>query len=158
MPEATIRGLDVDDARACDAVIASLPYFFGDPDGIRNCAEAVRTQRGFVARVDGAVAGFITLEEHQPGSIEINWLAVQAERRRRGLGRMLIEAAAAQLASEGVRALFVLTLGPSVPEDVEDGYDGTRAFYQALGFIPLRELALRDWNDAFALMLVRPLT
>ena len=53
--------------------------------------------------------------------------------------------------------LCVLTLGPSVPEDAADNYAGTRAFYQSCGFVPLRELELRSWNDAYALMLARPL-
>jgi hypothetical protein len=34
-------------------VIASLPYFFGDPDGIRECAEAVRTQPGWAVEDAG---------------------------------------------------------------------------------------------------------
>ncbi|MEX2247514.1 MAG: GNAT family N-acetyltransferase [Dehalococcoidia bacterium] len=154
-----IRPLHIDDAAACDAVIASLPYFFGDPDGVRQCAEAVRTQRGFVAVAEGGIAGFITLEQHQPGSAEISWLAVQSGHRRGGIGRQLVDAAAELLAAEGARALFVMTLGPSVPEDDRDGdnYEGTRRFYRANGFVPLRELQLRDWNDGFALILVRPL-
>jgi hypothetical protein len=53
--------------------------------------------------------------------------------------------------------LFVLTLGPSVPEDVEDGYEGTREFYRRCGFVGLREFGLRDWNDAYALVLARAL-
>ena len=63
-----VRELLLADAPACDAVIASLPYFFGDPDGIRECAEAVRSQRGFVATDAAAVAGFITLAQFDPAS------------------------------------------------------------------------------------------
>ena len=33
--------------------------------------------------------------------------------------------------------------------------EGTRAFYRRMGFAPLRELGLREWNDASALMLAR---
>jgi hypothetical protein len=51
--------------------------------------------------------------------------------------------------------LFVLTLGPSVPEEAGDNYEGTRAFYRRMGFGPLRELQLRDWNDSHALILAR---
>ena len=46
MPDPSIRPLTSDDAPRCDAVIASLPYFFGDPDGRAMCAEAVRSQPG----------------------------------------------------------------------------------------------------------------
>ena len=69
----------------------------------------------------------------------------------------MIEHASANLAARGVRFVSVLTLGPSVPEDVPDGYDGTRRFYRAAGFTPLRELDLRSWDDESALLLVRAL-
>ena len=78
METPTIRPLTVDDAPACDAVLATLPTFFGDPDGIRDCAVAVREQRGFVATINDDVVGFITLLAHMPGSAEISWLAVHA--------------------------------------------------------------------------------
>lgn len=146
-----------DDAAACDAVILSLPYFFGDPAGREDCARAVREQSGIVAEIDGAVAGFITLLSHFAGSMEITWLAVRASRRRQGLGRMLIDAAVRHAIAQGTRLLFVQTLGPSVPEDVSDNYEGTRAFYKRTGFVPLRELELRGWNDSHALILARAL-
>ncbi|MEO8424815.1 MAG: hypothetical protein ABI595_13005 [Actinomycetota bacterium] len=57
-----IRSLDPDtDAVSCDGIIASLPAWFGMEDGIRECAEAVRTQPGLVAEVDGSVTGFLTV-------------------------------------------------------------------------------------------------
>lgn len=152
-----IRRLTIDDADVCDAIIASLPYFFGDPDGVRDCAAAVRSQAGFVAEPDGRMAAFLTVVRHNPSSAEITWMAAHADHRRRGLGRALIEAAALSLREDGVRMLCVLTLGPSVPEEAGDNYAGTRAFYEATGFVPLRELGLREWNDAFALILVRAL-
>lgn len=153
----TIRDLTPADAAACDAVIASLPYFFGDPQGVEDCARAVRTQEGVVATSDGAPIGFLTIERHTPESAEITWMAVQASHRHAGVGRALIDAACERLRHDGVRMLCVLTLGSSVPEDVDDSYEGTRRFYRAMGFVPLRELELRGWNDAYALMLVRAL-
>ncbi len=43
--------------------------------------------------------------------------------------------------------MFVITLGPSVAEPgVADSYAGTRAFYEAVGFVPLKELDV--WGDA----------
>ena len=157
MTTTTIRPLTPADAPACDAIIASLPYFFGDPDGVRDCAAAVRAQPGYVATIDGSVAAFLTIERHNPLSAEITWMAAHAPHRRHGLGRQLIERAAHDLAADGARMLCVLTLGPSVPEDAADNYAGTRAFYQSCGFVPLRELELRSWNDAYALMLARAL-
>jgi ribosomal protein S18 acetylase RimI-like enzyme len=158
-PAIELRALVAADAPACDAIIASLPYFFGDPQGVRECAEAVRTQRGIVAVSGGAVAGFITIAEFGK-SAEVTWLAVHASQRRRGIGRMLVERAVEQLRATGTRLLFVLTLGPSIsePPEVTDNYAGTRAFYERLGFVSLREFALKTWNDPAALILARPLT
>jgi GNAT superfamily N-acetyltransferase len=157
MTEVTIRPLTIDDAPACGAIIASLPYFFGDPDGVRDCAAAVRSQPGYVATIGAEVAAFLTIERHDPESAEITWMGAHADHRRHGLGRQLIDRAASDLASDGARMLCVLTLGPSVPEDTADNYAGTRAFYQSCGFVPLRELELRSWNDGYALMLARAL-
>jgi GNAT superfamily N-acetyltransferase len=152
-----LRSSDAGDADACDVIVASLPYFFGDPDGVEECKVAVRTHRGFVATDEGEVVGFLTMARHPGASAEITWMAVHADHRRGGIGRLLVERAASEMSAEGCRLLFVLTLGPSVPEDVADSYGGTRAFYAAMGFIPLREFALRNWNDAAALVLARPL-
>jgi len=152
-----LRGLTVEDAAACDAIVAGLPYHFGYERGVAACAEAVRSQEGFVAAIDERVVGFLTFEAHSAESVEITWMAVHAEHRRRGIGRSMIEHASANLAARGVRFVSVLTLGPSVPEDVPDGYDGTRRFYRAVGFTPLRELDLRSWDDESALLLVRAL-
>lgn len=153
----TIRPLTSDDAPRCDAIILSLPYFFGDPQGREDCARAVREQSGFFAEVDGAPAGFITLLPHFEDSSEITWLAVHTDRRRAGIGRVLIDAAVGERSTAGDRMMCVLTLGPSVPEEPGDNYAGTRAFYQRMGFVPLRELGLREWNDSHALMLARAL-
>jgi GNAT superfamily N-acetyltransferase len=165
--QAVIEPLTAEHAAACDAVIASLPYFFGDPTGIRDCAEAVRAQRGWVALVEGsvagrrsAVAGFLTLHPHFDDSAEITWTAVHAEHRRHGIGRALLDAACAGAAADRARMLCVLTLGPSedLPDENDgDTYEGTRRFYRTNGFVPLRELGLRDWNNSHALILARPL-
>jgi hypothetical protein len=68
---------------------------------------------------------------------------------------VLIERAVADLVDQGVVFLFVLTLGPSRPEPGRaDSYEGTRQFYRSMGFVPLRELQLKDWVDP-ALLLAR---
>jgi ribosomal protein S18 acetylase RimI-like enzyme len=152
-----IRPLASADAEACDAVVAGLPYHFGDPSGRTECAQAVREQEGLVALDKGVVAGFLTLTRHDPRSAEISWMAVRADCRRQGRGRALVEEAARRLARDGVQLLCALTLGPSAVEPrASDNYADTRAFYDALGFVPLRELRLQGWRSP-ALMLVRPL-
>ena len=148
-----IRGLGPGDADACDAVVASLPYFFGDPDGIEHCRSSVRTEEGWVATDRGRVIAFVTVVARFATSAEITWMAVHADHRHRGVGRLLMDRVKGEVTARGCRILHVLTLGPSEVEDVEDNYGGTRAFYEAMGFTPLRELGLRSWNSGSALML-----
>jgi N-acetylglutamate synthase-like GNAT family acetyltransferase len=151
-----IRPLAPADAEACDAIVLTLPYHFGDEGGRDQCARAVRTQQGLVAVEDGDVVGFLTLDRHDPRSAEITWMAVRADRRGRGIGRRLIERCASDLSGDGVEFLSVLTVAESEPDWREtDNYADTRAFYRALGFVPLRELALEGWDER-AVILVRP--
>jgi GNAT superfamily N-acetyltransferase len=154
-----VRPLDnAVDPAGCDAVIRSLPYFFGDENGIREAARAVRRQEGWVAADGGEIVGFATIAPTFPGCLEITWLAVRADRRRSGLGRELVERVTARAIADGIPLLCVLTLGPSVEEPgVQDGYEGTRRFWQRVGFVPVKELSLTTWSDEHALLLVRVL-
>jgi GNAT superfamily N-acetyltransferase len=133
-----IRPLDPSDSVACDGIVASLPDWFGLEEGIRECAEAVRTQPGLVAEVDGEVRGFLTIARPYPQTPEISWLAVHARNRRRGVGRALIMALDDQLRTHGDRLVLVKTL--SDRSDPGPEYAETRAFYQAMGFIPVAEV------------------
>jgi N-acetylglutamate synthase-like GNAT family acetyltransferase len=152
-----IRPLVATNGEACDLVVESLPYFFGQPAGVQACAEAVRSQRGWVAEADGEIAGFVTIETRFPESVEITWLAVRADRRRGGIGRMLVEQAAHDASGRGARLLMLETVGPSEPEpSVTDGYGATREFYARLGFLPVKEVRLADWTDT-AIILARVL-
>jgi GNAT superfamily N-acetyltransferase len=154
---AAIRPLTTADAPACDDVIRSLPYHFGDPDGQRECAEAVRTSPGLVATRDDRVVGFLTITHHFPATSEISWMAVHADHRGQGIGRALIGRLADQLRREGRRLLLVTTLSSLEAEPgVADGYNRTRAFYRSVGFIPARELP-NLWPNHPALLLAMPL-
>ena len=152
-----LRALRLEDAVSCDDIVQNLPYFFGSEAGNAACAQAVRTQRGWVADVSGMVDAFLTVEYPLPSAPEITWMAVRAGRRRAGLGRALVDRAARELASEGAEVLSVLTLAPSVPETGLDTYAGTRSFYQRTGFLAIREMHPPGW-DSPALLMARPLT
>jgi GNAT superfamily N-acetyltransferase len=150
-----IRPLDPVDGPECDQVVASLPYFFGDQEGLRRCAHAVRSQRGWVAERSTEVVGFLTVDEPFPRSPEVTWMAVRSGERGQGIGRALVERAAAELTADGAELLTVLTLGPSVPEPgVTDGYAGTRRIYFRCGFLCVMEFRPDGWTDV-ALLLVR---
>ena len=70
-----------------------------------------------------------------------------------GLGTALLAAGESYLRDRGVEYLQVKTLGPS---NVDAGYERTRHFYEARGFVPLEEL--HDlWDQNPCLLLVKRL-
>jgi GNAT superfamily N-acetyltransferase len=74
-----------------------------------------------------------------------------------GIGRRLIARAVDDLSRDGVELLSLLTVAESEPDERDsDNYADTRAFYRAVGFVPLRELALESWNER-AVILARPI-
>ena len=159
VPEVQLRPLHTEDAERCDQIIASLPYHFAREDGRRECADAVRSQPGLVAMLDHAVVGFLTVQRQFDQAAEITWMAVHARHRHHGVGRALIERLCQDLAAEGRRLLLVLTVSPSDPgeeEEPPDGYQATRAFYQAMGFILARDLP-NLWSNDITVLLVKPL-
>jgi len=157
-----IRRLSPADAEACDAVIASLPYHFGDEGGRAECGEAVRTQQGLVATTeDGSIVGFITWKIPEGLAAEITWLAVEQSHRRHGIGGALVDALVAELRAT-TRYLVVTTLAEvSEPNPPADGYQTTRRFYRRHGFEPVwrpdgwwndenqAELMVRDLRRAY---------
>jgi GNAT superfamily N-acetyltransferase len=132
-----IRELTHADAEICGGIIDGLPNWFGNEDGIRQCAEAVRTERGLVAEHDARVVGFLTYAAAQEEA-EITWMAVAADLRGSGIGSSLIKVLVTQLKAADVGRLLVKTL--SDREDPGPAYAQTRAFYLAMGFVPEAEL------------------
>jgi GNAT superfamily N-acetyltransferase len=153
----TIRPLGRGDAAACDAIVASLPYHFGDPHGREMCAAAVREQAGLVAARNDDPVAFITWRHWYAAAVEITWMAVRADERRRGIGRALVEELVAQL-DPAIRYAVVTTLSEAAPEPgIEDTYAGTRAFWRRCGFEPVWDPA-GWWNDENqAVLMVRSL-
>jgi ribosomal protein S18 acetylase RimI-like enzyme len=152
-----IRALTPADAEACDAVILSLPYHFGNAAGRAECARAVREDDGLVAERAGRVVGFLIVKRHYARAAEISWLAVEDGQRGQGVGSALVEQLCATLRAEGRQLLLVMTLSDSYDESaVEDSYARTRAFYRRLGFIEAREFA-DLWPGNPALLFVKVL-
>ena len=139
-----VRPLTVADASACDAIVASLPQWFGVKEGIEECARAVRSQAGLVCERDGTAIGFLTTIRPTPRTAQISWLAVHADHRGRGAGTALIERLVRDLRADRVRLLVVETL--SDREDPGPEYAATRRFYLARGFAPAAELDLYPDN------------
>jgi GNAT superfamily N-acetyltransferase len=151
------RDLAPDDAEACDAIILSLPYHFGQEDGRRDCATAVREQAGLVAVEGEEVLGFLTFSRWFESSSEITWMAVRNDRRREGIGGRLVQEVAHRMTAEGRRILVVLTLSPSDTDpEPPDGYQSTRAFYAKEGFELTRDLP-GFWDGDLPVLMVKHL-
>jgi ribosomal protein S18 acetylase RimI-like enzyme len=109
----SIRALGPEDANACDGIVRSLPYHFAQEQGRRDCAAAVRRESGLVAIQDDEVVGFLTYVHRFDEAAEITWMAVRADRRRRGIGHALID----RLAGAARRRR---TTGPHGPDGVTE--------------------------------------
>jgi len=133
------------------------PDFFGHEGGRADCAQAVRSQAGWVAGEAGQVLGFATWEARTSATAEITWMAVTRHRRHQGIGTAILEALAADLRARGFQLALALTSAASKQiAALPDTYAPTRRFWLARGFLPLIELDV--WDTNLALLQVRPLT
>jgi GNAT superfamily N-acetyltransferase len=137
-----------------ERLLRGLPEWFGIEQALLDYVEHARVLPTTVARERGEVVGACVVRRHNPQAAEIDLLAVHRERHREGIGRLLVEQAAAVLAGDGVKLLQVKTFGPS-GDSAE--YERTRAFYEAVGFIPLEELRQLWGPENPCLILVMPL-
>jgi ribosomal protein S18 acetylase RimI-like enzyme len=145
-----VRELEPGDAAACDAIVAGLPEWFGNEQGIRDCALAVRSQTGLVVTDETGVTGFLTwTHDGERGVAEITWMAVRADLRRRGIGRSLLGALIERLQEEQVHRLEVKTLSERA---AYAPYAETRSFYRANGFEWVAELDIWDEDDPAVLL------
>lgn len=132
----TIEGPLAASPAACEAVLRSLPQWFGIEASLLGYARSAARLPTWTANVAGDVVAFLSVERHFPTSAEVHCIAVHASQRSRGVGRALLGTVERWLAADGVRLLQVKTLGPSRPDA---HYDRTRRFYEQYGFVPLEE-------------------
>jgi ribosomal protein S18 acetylase RimI-like enzyme len=120
-----------------ERILEQLPDWFGLEESNQNyVAEAAHLPSWAAFDEHGDVVGVCLVRRHNPVAAEIDLLAVPPELHRQGIGQLLVDAVVERLQQDGVRLLQVKTFGPSgdSPE-----YERTRAFYLALGFLPLEE-------------------
>ena len=136
-------------SRICEVVLAELPDWFGFPEVnaayVRDVAE--------LPTFGVADEALLSLKLHNPRAAEVYVMGVRPARHRQGVGRALIAFAEDYLRERGVEYLQVKTLGPSFSDE---GYERTRRFYEACGFVPLEELH-GLWPDNPCLLMVKRL-
>jgi GNAT superfamily N-acetyltransferase len=118
-------------------LLGLLPSWFGIPEANAEYVEAATHLPGLVARSSTEPIGVLLYRRHFPEAAEIHLMAVAPSWHRRGVGRALVATVVADLGADGCRVLQVKTLGPTHPDQ---GYARTRAFYHAVGFLPLEEM------------------
>jgi len=128
---------EVDDplerSRLASAVLRELPEWFGIDSATEKYIRDVAELTTFASGDDG----FLSLKRHDARAAEIYVMGVRPERHRSGVGRALVAAAEAWCRAHDVEYLQVKTLASSAPSE---HYARTRAFYEAVGFVPLEVL------------------
>ena len=136
-------------SRLCESILRELPDWFGIEEATAAYIRAVVELPTFAVGDDG----FLALKLHTPRAAEVYVMGVRPGRHRSGIGTALLAAAEDYLRERGVEYLQVKTLGPSRPSD---GYERTRRFYEARGFIALEEIH-GLWEQNPCLLMVKRL-
>jgi ribosomal protein S18 acetylase RimI-like enzyme len=149
-----VRPLRPDDIAQCEDILRDLPEWFGFETALLQYVEDMQRLPGLVADDDGEVLGFVVLHDHNEDTSELHVFAVRRDCHRQGIGRALLQEAEADLVARDIQLLEVKTLGPS---SGDSNYAKTRAFYVAMGFLPLEETPAFWGQQQPALIMVKPL-
>jgi len=146
---------DLDEkSRIAQEVLEALPEWFGIPEAREDYIRDSRSMPFFAAYADGLPVGFIALATHNENTAEIHVMGIKKPYHRQGIGAALIASAEDFCRMDGYALLEVKTLD-AARENAE--YAGTRAFYQAMGFLPL-ECIPELWGEANpCLIMVKPI-
>ena len=142
-----IAGPDLKRASECEAVLRSLPMWFGIERALLMYARDSAIMPTFGLTDGSTVVGFLTLREHFPDAWDIHCIAIRADFRGQGHGSRLLSHAEAWLRGQNVRFLQVKTVAAT---SKSREYAETRKFYEARGFTALEIFPqLWDpWNPA----------
>ena len=139
---------------SAERVLRALPGWFGIEASIVEYVRATEKGPTFVAEAGDGLVGFLTVRATSVAAVEVHVMAVLPSWHRNGVGRALVERAARYARERGASVLHVKTLAPSDPDA---GYARTRAFYEAVGFVPVEVLEQVWGPENPCLIMVRPL-
>lgn len=139
----------------CEAVLRSLPDWFGIEESLRMYARDSGQLPSFAIEKESRVVAFVSLREHFPESWEVHCIAVSATERNRGLGSDLLAHSERWLRDQGVRFLQIKTIAATKEDKY---YAQTRQFYTRRGYMPV-EVFPTLWSPGNpALQLIKPLS
>lgn len=140
--------------RIASEILNSLPEWFGLPESTADYIHQCRELPFWAAFAENSAVGFISLRETSPHTAEILVMGVRKEFHRAGIGRKLFAALREYAELQGYTYIQVKTVAAGhYPE-----YDGTRLFYEALGFLSVEVFPTLwySWNPC--LLMIRPAT
>ena len=145
---------DVLKSQFCEAILRSLPQWFGIESAIVDYSHGVKGRFFLAAKVEDEVVGFISIKENTPYTDEIYVMGIRKKFHRTGIGRELVERGAHYSSKNGKKLLSVKTLSAS---DADVNYAKTRKFYSAMGFYPLEEITALWGEENPCLIMVKVL-
>lgn len=129
-----IIGPTLNEKAQCEAVLRSLPMWFGIEEALVMYADDSARLPTFAAVEGPEIRGFISLRQHFPHAWEVHCIAVHADARNRGHGKALLAHAEGWLSKQEVSLLQVKTVAAT---SSSKEYAQTREFYRHVGFQPL---------------------
>jgi len=143
----SIVGPDLKRASECEAILRTLPMWFGIEHALLMYARDSAEMPTFGLTEEDRLIGFLTLQEHFPHAWEVHCIAISAAARGQGHGSRLLAHAESWLASRGVKFLQIKTVAAT---SASTEYAETRKFYERRGFVPIEIFPeLWDpWNPA----------
>ena len=140
----SIQPPSINSGIVCEGILRALPDWFGIEESLVQYVKDADVMPTMLAKDNDLVVGFLTIKRHFPESAEIHCMGILPQYHRRGIGRLLIKALQNYITDKGVTILQVKTV--SADRDCS-AYAKTRAFYKAVGFLPL-EIFPNLWDEA----------
>ncbi|WP_297487625.1 GNAT family N-acetyltransferase [Thermococcus sp.] len=115
---------------ACLEIAKALPEWFNEA-GLKAMERDLKSETTFIAVENGRVLGFIAIKHLNEKALEILWMAVRREFRRKGIGTEMLHFTEEWAVKRGFEVLVVKTSGDLSYKP----YDETRRFYEKNGFV-----------------------
>lgn len=138
----------------CEAILRSLPQWFGIEESLTSYARDTGVMPTFAVDGPEGLRGFITLLEHFPESWEVHCIAVSASVRGTGIGTRLLAHAEKWLAQRSARFLQIKTIAAEKPDP---HFNQTREYYVRRGYTPVEVFPIIWHPSNPALQLIKAL-